>query len=342
MLHLVALTLAAALTAHAPEPALAADADPLVLVQTIQLKGVVGNLDHLAVDARGGRLFVANKANNTLDVVDLKAGTLVRQIPDQIKVSGVAYARDLDMIFVGNGGGVCNGIDGKDYHVVFSTKAEKADNVYYHSGTKTVYVAHGDTVSVLDAKTGEVKTRIATGGKTEEFRVDKKANKLFVNLRSPSVVAVIDLGKGEVVDRFKLTKTEVPGPLAYDDKAGLLYVGCGGKAPMIIVVDAKTGTELASVVIPPGIDNLHYDSKRHRLYASCGDGAVAVVEKKGEQYEVIAKIETPKKAKTSIHHSDSGRLYVGAPRLEGTEAPQVLVYEARPVIEAKPATPEKN
>jgi hypothetical protein len=287
-------------------------------------------------------LFVANKANNTLDVVDLKARTLVKQIPDQTKVSGVAYASDLDMIFVGNGGGVCNGIDGKDYKTVFSTKAEKADNVYYHSGNKVVYVAHGETISVLDAKTGAVKARISTGGKTEGFRVDKKANKLFINLRSPSVVAVIDLGTNEVVDRFKLPKTETNGPLAYDDKAGLLFVGCGGKAPMIIAVDAKTGMELASVVIPAGIDNLHYDSKRSRLYASCGDGAVAVVEKKGDKYELIAKVETPKKAKTSVYHSGSGRLYVGVPRVEGTEAPQVLVYEARPVIEAKPATGEKK
>jgi DNA-binding beta-propeller fold protein YncE len=331
----------AALMAYATAPARAADPAPLVLVQTIPLKGAPGNLDHLAVDAKGGRLFVANKANNTLDVVDLKAGTLVRQIPGQTRVSGVAYAADLDMVFVGNGGGVCNGIDGKDYRTVFSTPAEKADNVYYHSGDKTVYVAHGETVSVLDAKTGAVKSRIPTGGKTEEFRVDKKANKLFINLRGPSVVAVIDLGKNEVVDRFKLTKTEANGPLAYDDKAGLLFVGCGGKAPMIIAVDARTGTELASVVIPAGIDNLHYDGKRGRLYASCGDGAVAVVEKKGDGYEMTARVETPKRAKTSAYHSGSGRLYVGVPRVEGTEAPQILVYEARPAVEAKPSTGEK-
>jgi hypothetical protein len=140
-----------------------------------------------------------------------------------------------------------------------------------------------------------------------------------------------------VVQRFKLTKTETNGPLAYDDKAGRLFVGCGGKTPMIIVVDAKTGMELSSVEIPAGVDNLHYDSKRRRLYASCGDGAVAVVQEEGDQYALIAKIETPKRAKTSIYHSGSGRLYVGAPRLQGTEAPQVLVFEARPVIEAKPA-----
>ena len=343
MIRLLSLaTLAVALTACVTEPGRAADPATMVLVQTIELKGNVGNLDHLAVDARGGRLFVANKANNTLDVVDLKAGTLVRQIPDQTKVSGVVYAADCDMIFVGNGGGTCNGIDGKDYKTVFSTKAEKADNVYYHSGNKEVYVAHGETVSILDAKTGAVKAKIETGGKTEEFRVDKKANKMFVNLRSPSVVAVIDLGKNEVVERIKLTKTDTNGPLAYDDKAGLLFVGCGGKAPMIIEVDAKSGMELASVVIPAGIDNLHFDSKRNRLYASCGDGCVAVVEKKGDAFALIAKVETAPKAKTSAYHSGSGRLYVGVPRVQGTEAPKVLVYEVRPVIEAKSTTSEKK
>src|SRR5438105_3990414 len=72
MIRVVTLTaLAAALTTYAPAPARAADPAPLVLVQTIPLKGAIGKLDHLAVDARGGRLFVANKVNNTLDVVDL-------------------------------------------------------------------------------------------------------------------------------------------------------------------------------------------------------------------------------------------------------------------------------
>ena len=107
-------------------------------------------------------------------------------------------------------------------------------------------------------------------------------------------------------------------------------------------MDAKTGREEASVAIPAGIDNLHYDRKRERLYASCGDGAVAVVETKGGQCALLAKIETAKKAKTSVYHSGSGRLYVGAPRVEGTETPKVLVYEARPVIEAMRAASEKH
>ena len=58
----------------------AADQPSLELVKTIPLKGRVGKLDHLALDAKNDRLFVANKPNNTLDIVDLKAGKLVRQI----------------------------------------------------------------------------------------------------------------------------------------------------------------------------------------------------------------------------------------------------------------------
>src|SRR4051794_16503910 len=75
-------------------------ADPtLDLVQTIVLKGKPGKLDHLTVDGKGGRLFLANKVNNTLDVVDLKEGKLVQQITGQGGVQGLAYAADLDRIY---------------------------------------------------------------------------------------------------------------------------------------------------------------------------------------------------------------------------------------------------
>src|SRR5207302_7872837 len=94
----------------------AADPSSLELVQTIVLKGKAGKLDHLALDARRDRLFLANTANGTLDVIDLKAGALLKQIPGQSGIQGVAYAPDLDRVFVGLGtGGYCKAFDGADY-----------------------------------------------------------------------------------------------------------------------------------------------------------------------------------------------------------------------------------
>src|SRR5438105_8891775 len=96
--------------------ALAAPAAELELIQTIPLKGKPGNLDHLALDAKRDRLLVANKANNTLDVVDLKAGKLLKQVPNQTAIQGIAYAADLDRVFVGLGtNGLCNVLDGESY-----------------------------------------------------------------------------------------------------------------------------------------------------------------------------------------------------------------------------------
>src|SRR5439155_12445 len=80
------------------------------------LKGKPGKLDHLALDAKRERLFVANKVNNTLDVVDLKAGKLLQQLPNQFGVQGIAYAADLDRVYSALGtGGFCNVFDGNDY-----------------------------------------------------------------------------------------------------------------------------------------------------------------------------------------------------------------------------------
>src|SRR5205814_5167562 len=88
---------------------LAARGGELELVQTIPLKGKAGNLDHLALDTKRDRLLVANKANDTLDVVDLKSGTLLKQVPNQTGVQGIAYAADLDRVFIGLGtNGLCN------------------------------------------------------------------------------------------------------------------------------------------------------------------------------------------------------------------------------------------
>jgi hypothetical protein len=94
--------------------AVADDPPPLAQVRTIALKGPVGGLAHLAVDTKRGRLFVANTVNGSLDIVDLKAGKLLKQVPGQGRIRGIDYSAEADRVFVGNGtGGICNTFDGE-------------------------------------------------------------------------------------------------------------------------------------------------------------------------------------------------------------------------------------
>jgi len=48
---------------------------PLNLVGTIDLPRVEGRIDHLALDRAAQRLYVAALGNNTVEVLDLKAGS---------------------------------------------------------------------------------------------------------------------------------------------------------------------------------------------------------------------------------------------------------------------------
>jgi YVTN family beta-propeller protein len=312
-------------------PAVTAEPRSLELVQTIPLKGAPGRLDHLAIDTKGGRLFVANLSNSSLDIIELKAGKLVKQIPHQQKIQGVAHAPDVDRIFVGNGvDGLCNVFDGHTYKLVGSIKLEDADNVRYDSRSQQVYVTHAPSaLSVIDVKTLKVKATIKLPGPPEALQLHPSEPRLYVNTLKPAQVAVIDTEKNEVVARFPLTLAESNYPLALDPMGGRIFVGCR-KKPRIVVLDLKTGKEVAAVAIPADIDDLFYDAKRRRLYASCGEGFLAVVgAKESDRYHEVERVATGKLARTCLFDPDSGRLYLPVPRQKGKDGAEIRVFQAR-------------
>src|SRR5713226_10362504 len=86
-----------------PVLANAQSAAPLQLVQTIPMPNVKGRIDHMDVDVKGRRLFVAGLENGSLEVVDLQAGKSLKSIPGFKKTQGVAYVGSLNKVFVASG-----------------------------------------------------------------------------------------------------------------------------------------------------------------------------------------------------------------------------------------------
>jgi DNA-binding beta-propeller fold protein YncE len=310
-----------------------APAAELERVQTIALKGKPGGLDHLAIDAKRQRLFVANKANNTLDVVDLKAGKLLLQKPSQTAIQGIAYAPDLDRVFVGLGSnGLCNVFDGETYGIKKTIKfKDDADNVRYNPALHRVYVAHAENaLGVIDAKTFALKADIKLPGAAEGFQIETKRPRIYLNTPSPSQVVVIDTDKNEVVTAYPVKRAGGGHPLALDEANHRVFVGCR-KEPMIVVLDGETGKEVAGVPIPAGVDDLFLDGQRKRLYASCGEGFLVVLKQvDADRLETLEKVPTAKGAKTCLYVPETGRLYLAVPRQEGKAGPEVWVYQAKP------------
>jgi len=319
------------LPALGDEPPAAAEPATLELLQTIPLNGATGRLDHMAIDSKHARLFVANLSNNSLDIVDLKAGKLIKQIPDQKKIQGIAYAPELDRIFVGNGtGGECNVFDGKDYMLLKSIKLPGADNVRYLARRRLVYVGHAEkALSVIDAQTYVVKAEIKLPGRPEGFQLDTKRPRLYMNTVEPTRLVVVDTDKNEVLQSHPLTLADRAYPMAVDEANHRLFLGCRNK-PSVVVMDSETGQEVASVAIPEDIDDLFYDAKNKRLYASCGAGTLAVIRQRdADHYETLETIPTAKLARTCFFDPAGERLYLIVPRQEGQEGPTIRVYRPR-------------
>jgi DNA-binding beta-propeller fold protein YncE len=303
----------------------------LTLMQTISLKGEAGNLDHVVVDSKNQRLFLANKPNNTLDVVDLKAGTLIKQIEGQQGVQGIAYAPDLDRLFVALGsGGFCNIFDGKDYKLLKTIKfKDDADNVRYLPRSHTVYVVHAENaLGVIDANTFDVRADIKLPTSAEGLQPESTKPRLYVGTPQPSLLLVIDTDKNEVMGRYPI-KGGKAFAVALDETNRRLFVACRQK-PALVVMDCDSGKEIANITIPNGVDDVAYDATRKRIYASCGEGFVAVIgQSSPDKYEMIEKVPTVKDAKTCCLSETDGRLYLAVPRQAGKEGPEIRVYQVK-------------
>ena len=313
--------------------AIPAQAAPsLELIQTIVLKGKAGKLDHLALDAKRERLFLANTVNGTLDIVDLKEGKLLKQIRGQTGIQGIAYAADLDRVFVGlGGGGLCNVYAGEDYKPLKTIKfTGDADNTRYDPATHLTFVAHDEkALGIIDAKTYAVAPDIKLPGAGEGFQIESARPRLYLSIPSPSQVLVIDTGKKEIVSTYPVKSASNGHPLALDEANKRIFLGCRSE-PMVVVLDSETGKEATTVAIPKDIDDLHYDAKRKKLYASCGEGFLVVIRQASpDKYEVAEKIETIKQAKTSLFAPESSRLYLAVPKQADKEGPEIRVYAVR-------------
>src|SRR5438093_4867025 len=136
----------------------AQDATPLRLVQTFPLPNVEGRIEHMAVDVKVQRLFIAALGNNTVEVLDLRAGKRIRSITGLHEPQGVGFISEFNKIFVANAkSGACEVFDGSSFKPIKSIKfSDDADNIRYDAAARRVYVGYGSRGGrISDGSTGD-------------------------------------------------------------------------------------------------------------------------------------------------------------------------------------------
>ena len=108
-------------------------ARPLQLEKTIPLPDVSGRIDHMSVDVKGERLFVAALGNNTVEVIDLKEGKRIKTIAGLQEPQGVLYVPATHRLYVADGrDGTVRIFDANSYELLKTLGfGDDADNLRY-------------------------------------------------------------------------------------------------------------------------------------------------------------------------------------------------------------------
>ena len=69
----------------------------------IPLTNVDGRMDHLSVDVKGQRLFASALGNNTVEVIDVRAGQRVRTLPGLAEPQGLLYDASNNRLYAASG-----------------------------------------------------------------------------------------------------------------------------------------------------------------------------------------------------------------------------------------------
>src|SRR5215813_10590480 len=304
---------------------------PLRLAQTIALPAVEGRIDHLAVDVQSQRLFLAALGNNTLEVIDLKAGKVIHSVKGLREPQGVAFVPEANAVYVANGGdGNCEAFTADSLARMRAAKfSGDADNLRYDPTTKLLYAGYGDgAIGIFEALTGKIVGDIKLPAHPEAFALEQTGARIFVNIPKAKQVAVIDRKKKEVVAQWPVTQAAANYPMALDESHHRLFIGCRQPA-RILVLDTDSGKTVAGLECAGDTDDVFYDSRNKRVYVSGGEGFVSVFAQiDADKYQAIAKIPTAPGARTSLFVPALGRLYLTVPH-RGKQASEVRVFETQ-------------
>ena len=303
--------------------------EPLKLEKTIQLPDVQGRIDHMSIDVKGQRLFVSALGNNTVEVVDLKAGKRANTISGLKEPQGVLYVPGCGRLYVASSkDGTVKIFDATQLKLLKTVEySNDADNLRYDSSRERIYVGFGDgALGELDSdgkKIGEIKL----DSHPESFQLEKNSARIYVNLPKSRKIAVLDREKGTVLTTWGTGMSFNNYPMALDEQNHRLFVVTRLPA-RLLVMDTSSGKTVQTLSAVGDCDDVFYDQSRKRIYASGGEGAISVFEQQdADHYKEVGRIATVKGARTSFFSLDLGRLYL-AVRRQGSSTAMIQVFEA--------------
>jgi len=287
---------------------------PLELEYKIELGAVSGRIDHLAIDVKHQRLYVAELGNDSVGVVDLKSHKLLRTLQGLKEPQGIGYVPSTDTLYIANAGdGSLQVFQGADLTPMGKIALGRdADNVRADDANHRLYVGYGEgALAVIDTDTRRKIADIALKGHPESFQLDPSDARVFVNVPNSDEVAVVDRGTNQQVASWPMKQLTSNFPLVLDDIHKRVIVVFRHPS-MLGIFRPDDGRLIAKSATCGDADDAFLDSSRDRIYVTCGEGVIDVFEPQGNGYLRVARIPTSSGARTGLFVPSLDRLFLAA------------------------------
>jgi hypothetical protein len=303
--------------------------DLLRLDKTISLPDVKGRIDHLDINLKEQIIYVAALGNNSLVAVDIHSGKIIYSIKSLDEPQGVGYIPQHEEIFVANGGnGDCYFYNAHTFEKTATIHlASDADDVRYDSLERKIYVGYGaGGIAIINADTHKQIGDVKLPAHPESFQIDKKLNRIFVNLPDAHMVGAVILNQLKLTDKWERSSPTANFPMSVDTIHHLVFVGYRHPA-RLVVLDGNTGKELSINKMAGDSDDLYYDDQNAKVFVSGGEGYINIFQQQDKgTYKQIANIPTRSGARTSLFVPQL-RVFVVAARAAAGETAALLVYK---------------
>src|SRR6266852_3275016 len=222
-----------------------ADTGPLQLETKILLGDVRGRIDHMAVDLKRQRLFVAELGNDSVGIVDLPNRKLISRIPELKEPQGVGYEPTTDMLYVANAGdGSVRLFEGSDYKTAGRIElGSDADNIRVDAAANRIFIGYGSgALAVIDPATRSKVGDVPVKAHPEAFQINPDTSQIFVNVPGDRGIAVADRASQKQIGKWPILDRGANFPMALDH--GRRQVLVIFRAPAELGVFAMTGGKL--------------------------------------------------------------------------------------------------
>jgi DNA-binding beta-propeller fold protein YncE len=181
------------------------------------------------------QVYVSAAGSHEVAIIDDRTLTVTSRVGGIRFPDGIAFARDVDKVFVSD--------------------------------------ESGGAVMVIDAKTGARRSMIDLGGEAGNTHYDSVSHCVFVAVQTKNQMVAIDPVNERVVQRYDLPGSDHPHGFTLDEPGRLAFISCEGNAALL-VVDLRTMRVVQTVHVADGPDVLAWDASWRRLYVAGEGGAL--------------------------------------------------------------------